>query len=75
LLVVERDRPAALLVEPLGRLDQVTKERIAPKFTISDDIDSGLDLRLDRCIDGTVLDRLELRLAQIARLVLAARLL
>ena len=59
LLVVERDRPAAELVEALERVDEVAEERVAPQLAVGDHVEPGLLLQADRVVDRTVLDPLE----------------
>ena len=47
LAVAERDRPAAELVEPFERVDQVSEERVAPHFAVGDDVEPGVLLQRD----------------------------
>src|SRR5579859_204581 len=65
-LVPERNRPAALTVESLERLDEVTVEGVAAQLPVRHHIDPGLLLQLDGGPDRRVLDRLELRLGHLA---------
>ena len=60
LLVPERDRPPAELVEALERVDEVAEERVAPQLPVGDDVEPGRLLQPNRLVDGPVLDALEL---------------
>ena len=61
LVVVERDRPAAELVEALERLDEVPEEGVAPQLAVGDDVEPRVLLERDGLVDRAVLDALERR--------------
>ena len=60
LIVPERDRPPAELVEAVEGIDEVAEERVASQLAVGDDVEPGRLLQPDRLVDGPVLDALEL---------------
>ena len=75
LFVAEAHGPATKLVEPLDRLDQVTKEGIAAHLAVADYVHAGADLQNNGFVNRLVLDRLELRGAAFSRRVAVASFL
>ena len=59
MVVVERNGPAAELVEAVERVDEVAEEGVAPQLAVGDDVEPGLLLESDGVVDGAVLDALE----------------
>ena len=74
LLIAERDRPAALLVETVERLDQVAEEGVATLLAVSDHVDSCVLLHSDGGLDVLVLLVFEMRRVKLAGVVLLAEL-
>ena len=75
LLVVERDGPAAELVEASTGVDQMAEERVAPQLAVGDHVEPGLLLQRDRLVHRPILDLLERGGAKLAHLESPARLL
>jgi hypothetical protein len=72
--IAERNGPAAELVESLEGVNEVTVEGIASQFAIADDLYTGPLLQLRRFVNGAILDELESRVSEFARLVALPRL-
>ena len=72
-LVVERNRPAAQLVESFERLDQVAEKCVATLFAVGDNVEAGGFLERDGLVDRAVFDRLERGRRDRARFQLLAR--
>ena len=75
MIVVERDGPAAELVEAVEGLDQVAEEGVAPELAVGDHVEARLFLEADGVVDRAVLDLLERGGAELARLEPPARVL
>ena len=75
LLVAERNRPAAELVEAFDRIDEVAEVRIAPHLAVGEHRHAGPCLDPHGVVDGAVLRALELGVGDGARRVAPASVL
>jgi len=67
LIVANRNRPAAELVEAVDRVDEPAQIRVAPHLAIGDHRGSPARLQAHGVVDGAVLGALELDVADRAR--------
>jgi hypothetical protein len=64
MVVVERNGPAAELVEAVEGLDEVPEKGVAPQLAVGDHIEPRVLLETDGVVDRAVLDALEPRRAE-----------